>query len=143
MMPQPASTAPRDPAGLNRAVFVYGTLRAGGSNDIRRYWPAPRRIGAAVIAGCLYDFGDWPGLRLDGTGSVMGEVWRIDPSVEPLLDALEGIRPDGSGDYRKRQVAVQVGSHSINCLVYEIQADRIAGRALIPGGDWTRHVRSR
>ncbi|MEP6558157.1 MAG: hypothetical protein ABJB17_06730, partial [Burkholderiales bacterium] len=42
-------------------VFVYGTLRAGGSNDITRYHPPPQWIGPAGVAGTLHDFGAWPG----------------------------------------------------------------------------------
>ena len=136
--------APQDAEAPNpaaaRHVFVYGTLRAGGSNDIRRYSPPPCRIGNASIAGTLYDFGSWPGLRLHGSGIVVGEVWRIDPGIEPLLDELEGVRADGNGEYARRTVSIDVAGRPITCLVYEIRADRVQGRSVIANGDWIVHA---
>lgn len=120
-------------------VFVYGTLRAGGSNDITRYCPPPQWIGRAAVAGTLYDFGGWPGLRLAGEAKVVGEVWRIDLSVVPLLDQLEGVREDGSGEYLKRCLSLVVGSQPVECLVYVINPDRLAGRPIVPSGDWIVH----
>ncbi len=147
MMPEPDSAAPIDAAvhtaSGHRHVFVYGTLRAGGSNDIRRYSPTPCWVGFATVTGTLYDFGGWPGLRLQGSSVVVGEVWRIDASVEPLLDRLEGVQADGAGEYARRSVTVQVGGAAIACLVYEIHADRLPGRPLIPHGDWMAHTRKR
>ena len=59
MMPDESS-----PETLPRHVFVYGTLRQTGSNDITRLQPAPRFIGRAVVAGVLYHLGAYPGLVL-------------------------------------------------------------------------------
>lgn len=119
-----------------RFVFVYGTLRAGGSNDIRRYAPAPRLIGNARVRGTLYDLGAYPGLRLDGAGSVAGEVYEIDAALEAALDRLEEVRADGSGEYCRRMIDVALQQQVLHCLVYEIHAGRIAGAAIIHGGDW-------
>ena len=49
---------------------------------------------------------------------------------------LEDVAPQGSGEYVKREVMVSAGGVQFSCLVYEIQSDRIAGRTVIPGGDW-------
>lgn len=127
----------------HRLVFVYGTLRAGGSNDIRRYRPPPQWIGRAVVAGTLYDFGGWPGLRLTGDACVVGEVWRIDPRVEPLLDRLEGVCDDGSGEYLKRSVSLVAGGRRVECMIYEINMAWVRGRPAIPGGDWIVHCAER
>ena len=128
MMPQPA-TAPRH-------VFVYGTLRPGGSNDITRYAPRPVRVGDAEIGGVLYDLGAYPGVVLGGTGRVRGEVYRIAPMVERALDVLEGVQEDGNGEYLKRELTVVVGGRELPCLVYEIQRGRADGAPVIPSGDW-------
>lgn len=137
-------------AAAPRHVFVYGTLRAGGSNDIARFSPAPQRIGDGVIAGTLYDLGAYPGVVLGGEGRVRGEIYRIAPALEAQLDRLEEVEPDGSGEYQKRDVWVQVnrlnglsgvaGSKDaqLKCLVYEIHPGRIEGRAVIASGDWFR-----
>ncbi|MDM0016618.1 gamma-glutamylcyclotransferase family protein [Variovorax saccharolyticus] len=123
-----------------RHVFVYGTLRAGGSNDIARFSPAPLRIADGVIAGTLYDLGAYPGAVLGGEGRVQGEIYRITPALEAQLDVLEEIRPDDSGEYIKREVQVPVAGVLLGCLVYEIHPDRIAGRAPIASGDWFRRA---
>ena len=123
-----------------RHVFVYGTLRAGGRNDIARFSPTPERIGEGVVAGTLYDLGAYPGAVLGGEGRVRGEVYRILPALEAQLDVLEEVAPDGSGEYIKREVVVHVGGAPVRCLVYEIHPDRIAGRALIATGDWFRRA---
>ena len=121
-----------------RHVFVYGTLRAGGSNDIARFSPAPQRIADGVIAGTLYDLGAYPGAVLGGEGRVQGEIYRITPALEAQLDVLEEVRSDDCGEYIKREVDVRVAGAALCCLVYEIHPDRIAGRSAIASGDWFR-----
>lgn len=127
-----------DSPAAPRHVFVYGTLRAGGSNDIARFSPAPLHIADAVIAATLYDLGAYPGAVLGGEGRVRGEIYRIAPALEAQLDVLEEVRPDDAGEYIKREVQVHVAGAMLACLVYEIHPDRIAGRARIASGDWFR-----
>jgi gamma-glutamylcyclotransferase (GGCT)/AIG2-like uncharacterized protein YtfP len=121
-------------------VFVYGTLRRSGRNDIARYRPQPLCLGEASIAGTLYDLGAYPGVVLGGAGRVKGEVYVVEPSVEAALDVLEEVADDDSGEYIKRRVRVEVGGKPVDCLVYEIHPSRIAGRRVIGGGDWIAHV---
>ena len=85
VMEQTSGGAGQQPA---RYVFVYGTLRRGGSNDINRLAPAPVWVGEASIAGTLYDFGRYPGVVLGGEGRVVGEVYGIDASLERVLDEI-------------------------------------------------------
>lgn len=117
-------------------VFVYGTLRRGGSNDIARYRPAPQFVGEAVIAATLHDLGTYPGAVLGGDARLRGEVYRITPEVEAALDVLEDVRADGTGEYLRRELAVDVGGAHVPCLVYELHPERVAGRAVIESGDW-------
>jgi gamma-glutamylcyclotransferase (GGCT)/AIG2-like uncharacterized protein YtfP len=128
MMPHSRSTP--------RHVFVYGTLRAGGSNDIARFRPRPEHVGRAVLAGTLYDLGAYPGAVLGGEGVLLGEVYRITPEVETALDLLEEVTDDDSGEYIKRECEVMVGGQTVACLVYEIHPERLAGRPVIHSGDW-------
>ena len=126
-----------------RHVFVYGTLRAGGSNDITRYRPTPQRTGSAVAVGTLYDLGLYPGLRLGGTRCVVGEVYLVTVPVEQALDVLESIRPDDQGEYLKKTIELDVGGQRLTCLVYEIHESRIGGCSVIDSGDWLEHVNRR
>ena len=119
-----------------RHVFVYGTLRAGGSNDIARFRPPARFVGHGEIAGTLYDLGAYPGATLGGSGRLRGEVYRIELALEAQLDVLEEVMPGDEGEYRKRELPVQVGARRIDCLIYEIHPRRIEGRPVIESGDW-------
>jgi gamma-glutamylcyclotransferase (GGCT)/AIG2-like uncharacterized protein YtfP len=132
MMPHSPSEA--------RHVFVYGTLRRGGRNDIARFAPAPRFVADARIHGTLYDLGSYPGAVLGGSGLLVGEIYAITPALETQLDELEEVRPDDSGEYIKREVRVRVGEKEIACLVYEIHPDRVAGRTVIASGNWFDRV---
>ena len=60
------------PARQPRCVFVYGTLRRGGSNDITRLKPSPRYAGPSQVAGVLYHLGAYPGMLLGGERWVVG-----------------------------------------------------------------------
>ena len=143
MMPKEASMMPQPtPAPGVRHVFVYGTLRAGGRNDIARFAPLPRRVADAEVAGTLYDLGAYPGMVLGGEGRVKGEIYAIDAQVEAALDRLEEVADDDSGEYIKRWLCVQASDGcAFDCLVYEIHPSRIEGRAVIVGGDWIAHSR--
>jgi gamma-glutamylcyclotransferase (GGCT)/AIG2-like uncharacterized protein YtfP len=126
----------------DRFVFVYGTLRRGGGNDITRRHPDARYVAGAEIAATLYDLGAYPGAVLHdtrcsvGTGIVKGEIYRIDHLIESALDRLEEVAEDGSGEYLKRSIDVRAGSAVFSCLVYEINVSRLDGRAVIASGDW-------
>ena len=121
-----------------RPVFVYGTLRRGEANDINRLQPAPRYLGEARVRGSLYDLGPYPGVILGGAGWVQGEVYAITPALERQLDLIEEVAPVPSGEYARRQVALELLGQVLHCLVYEISPQRVRGRPLIASGDWLR-----
>jgi gamma-glutamylcyclotransferase (GGCT)/AIG2-like uncharacterized protein YtfP len=62
-------------------LFVYGTLMGA----------LPGASRAASIRGSLYHLGGYPGVKLDGKGTVLGQVYEIE-SDEQLqsLDRYEG-----------------------------------------------------
>jgi gamma-glutamylcyclotransferase (GGCT)/AIG2-like uncharacterized protein YtfP len=128
------------PEALPRHVFVYGTLRRGGRNDINGLEPAPRYVGMGEVKGTLYHLDWYPGLTLGGEEAVtvVGEVYEIDPQLEALLDHIEQIVPGQASEYFKRELAVEVGGRQLQCLVYVINPDRVAGKQSIGHGDWIR-----
>jgi gamma-glutamylcyclotransferase (GGCT)/AIG2-like uncharacterized protein YtfP len=126
------------PEAPSRHVFVYGTLRRGGRNDINRLRPAPEYVGMGEVQGVLYHLDWYPGLTLGGEEAVtvVGEVYRIAPELEAVLDRIEQIVPGADSEYFKREVDVTVEARVITCLLYEINASRIRGRQVIGHGDW-------
>jgi len=149
-MPQtsePATIAPAAHADHHRHdlrhVFVYGTLRRGGVNDITRLAPTPLFIGDAQIQGVMHHLGAYPGVRLQPGGWVRGEVYAISAELERRLDEIEMILPEPSGEYLKRELRVQVGAahdtggpRQLRCIVYEISPAHAAGKPVIVNGDW-------
>jgi len=126
------------PEAVSRHVFVYGTLRRGGSNDINRLVPAPRYVGMGEVRGRLYHIDWYPGLTLGGEEAVtvVGEVYEISLELESVLDGIEQIVPGADSEYFKRELPVEVQGRALQCLVYEINPERVRGRHEIGHGDW-------
>lgn len=133
-----------DPSTLSndeRAVFVYGTLRRGGSNDITLMHPAPRWLGSTRVAGQLFHLGAYPGMLLGGAGDVLGEVYAISHALEEQLDVIEGLGgPDPHDEYVRREIDVTLPAGVLRCLVYEINLRRLADAPQIAHGDWIQAV---
>ncbi len=123
-------------ADAPRHVFVYGTLRRGGSNDLTRLQPPARYVGPARVAGNLYHLGAYPGLLLGGAGWVQGEVYAIEPALEALLDEIEDLGATPTDEYTKRDIPVDVAGQVLTCLVYEINPRYAEGAPHIAEGDW-------
>lgn len=142
-MPQDLTANGRTP---ERLVFVYGTLREGEVNDIRRLRPMPRRLGTGRTRGRLWDLGWYPGAQFDAAGAddwVHGEVYAIAAALERALDTVEEILPAPNGEYRKRWIDVEIGARALRCIAYECSPIVAQGRAPIPGGDWVAWRRAR
>lgn len=133
-----------------RHVFVYGTLRRGEERDINRLAPAPRWVGSARVQGVLHHLGSYPGLVLGGPGMVQGEVYEITAALERVLDEIEEVWPQQTGEYAKREVVVsldaapgvaarEAGRRELACILYEISAAHTQGKPVIAGGDWVLH----
>lgn len=123
-------------------VAVYGTLRRGGSNDIRHWQPDVHWLGHCWLQGQLYDFGRYPGLVLDGARPVLAEVYALTDALERELDQLEEVWPEPNGEYAKRIVEVLLQPlaggelQPMQVLVYEAQPAAVRGRAQIDAHDW-------
>lgn len=74
-------------------VFVYGTLKRGGSNH--RLLAGQTLIGPARLAPgfALYALGEYPGLVAEPSSAdrVTGELWAVDDAGLAALDELEGL----------------------------------------------------
>lgn len=136
--------APGEGSPGGRFVFVYGTLRQGERNDITQLKPAPRFVGPASLPGTLYHLGAYPGLRLASANAaavaVVGEVYAIAPALEARLDEIEGILPQGGGEYARRECLVELAGEQLLCLVYEINPERVRDQPVIAHGDWVRRL---
>jgi len=123
-----------------RHVFVYGTLRRGGINDITRLLPTPRFVGTARVRGVLYHLGAYPGLTLGGDQWVLGEVYAIEPALEPILDDIEDLGSHPTDEYIKRDVLVEMDGGSVACLIYEINPKYALPALRVHGGDWLEAI---
>ena len=126
------------PEAPERHVFVYGTLRRGGRNDINRLRPAPHYVGMGEVRGVLYHLDWYPGLTLGGEEAVtvVGEVYRITPQLEAVLDGIEQIVPGADSEYFKREVDILVDGRPVSCLLYEVNPARVRDKQVIGHGDW-------
>jgi gamma-glutamylaminecyclotransferase len=74
-------------------IFVYGTLKRGGSNHL--FLRTQKYLGDARTAPgfTLYSLGDYPGMvRSPGDrDGVTGELWAVDDDCLAELDRLEGL----------------------------------------------------
>lgn len=122
-------------------VCVYGTLRAGGVNDISHLQSGICCVGRTYLTGTLHDLGWYPGLSLQGTHQVLAEVYPLNAMLEQELDRVEGIWPQDVGEYVKRLVDVNVrmqdgSTQTMNALVYEAQASVLQHAPIIDASDW-------
>ena len=117
-------------------VFVYGTLRRGGTNDINRLSPPPRFKGAAQVAGRFFSLGAYPGIQLGAGGMVVGEVYAIASELEAVLDEIEGLAPTPDGQYEKAAIQVAVGSQNLSCLIYVATVETLVRGVPMASGDW-------
>jgi gamma-glutamylcyclotransferase (GGCT)/AIG2-like uncharacterized protein YtfP len=121
-----------------RNVFVYGTLRRGGRNDINRLAPTPKYLGMGEVKGSLYHLDWYPGLALGGEEAVtvVGEVYEVTPQLEAVLDGIEGLVDGDHSEYFKRDLDIHVQGRPVRCFLYEINPRRVAGKEPIGHGDW-------
>lgn len=134
-----------DPAaGLETALFVYGTLMRGGSRADRIARHRPSCWVLAELGGAaLVDCGAYPGLRLGGPRSVRGELVRVPDGALPALledlDAIEGFAGYGPDSlYHRHLVQVDAGDGRIRSAWTYVWVDPDDAPP-VPGGDWRAH----
>ena len=129
-------------------VAVYGTLRAGGVNDIARLQPGAVCLGKTELTGMLYDLGWYPGLVLQGTQTVLAEVYPLHAELEQAMDRIEGLWPEDMGEYTKRLLTlpvalVQGGQQMMTVLVYEALPTTVGTAPVLEVSDWLQWFESK
>ena len=98
-----------------------------------------RFVGPCVIAGDLFDLGEYPGLRR-GEHRVIGELYALlNPDIIERLDDFEGFRPAdvSSSLYLREQIELtDPGATTAWIYVYNRVPDACAR---IMNGDWRLH----
>ena len=127
-------------------VFVYGTLRSGGSNHFRM--DGAEFIATGSIRGRLYRFGWYPGLIADpSAGEIIGEVYAVGPAQLAALDVFEGLSAgeiEGS-EYRRVRVRVSRAEsieEPIEAWIWE-WLGAVDETQRIVSGDWLQDPASR
>lgn len=120
-------------------VFVYGTLRRGGSDHFRM--ATAKFVSEATLSGRLYRVHWYPGLVLDQAGDeIHGEVYEVDKDALAILDVFEGLAPGGveGTEYRRLKAEVVLkDSQVIEAWVWEwIGATDEIKR--LSDGDWLK-----
>jgi gamma-glutamylcyclotransferase (GGCT)/AIG2-like uncharacterized protein YtfP len=91
-MPQGMKILRTSPHDMNQGmvtVFVYGTLRRGGSNHFRM--DGAEFVMQGVVRGRLYGIDWYPGLVADqSAGWVTGELYQVSAAHLAALDDFEG-----------------------------------------------------
>ncbi len=112
-------------------VFVYGTLRRGGSQHFRM--AGAEFIAAGTVRGRLYGIDWYPGLVADDSGDeITGEVYQISASLLESLDDFEG------PEYRRVMAQVRCGGDHrspFSAWVWEWLGPVDESRRII-SGDW-------
>ena len=98
---------------MTTTLFVYGTLKRGGSNH--HHLAGQTFLGPArtVPGFTLFSLGAYPGLvaaPYDAHG-VTGELWSVDAATLARLDVLEGLT---EGLYRRAPIALIQSNASPN-----------------------------
>lgn len=106
-------------------LFIYGTLKRGGSNH--HYMSGQTFITEArtTPAFRLHDFGGFPGMvRAEDGLSIEGELWDVDADCLARLDVLEGI---DVGEYERVPASLLLSPDTANVQVY-LWRGSVAGR---------------
>ncbi len=120
-------------------VFVYGTLRRGGSNHFRM--AGAEFIAAGTITGRMYRIDWYPGLVLDDAGDeIHGEVYLVTPEQLSTLDIFEGLSAgeiEGSEYRRVETTVVRQDSRTLTAWVWEWLGFTDESQRLTDG-DWLK-----
>ncbi len=125
---------------MTSRVFVYGTLRPGGSAYLRCLAPYPVSHRPATLADhALYGRGlPYPAIVPRRGHRVRGELVEIDPArPDDALEAMDTWEGDG---YRRIEVTVTTEQGSLRAWAYlAADPDVLPDDTLIPSGDWFEH----
>lgn len=121
-------------------VFVYGTLRRGGSNHFRM--AGAEFVASGTITGRMYRIDWYPGLVLDDAGDeIHGEVYSVAVELLEALDVFEGLSAgeiEGSEYRRVQTTVVRRDSQTTRAWVWEWLGGTDESQRLMDG-DWLKH----
>lgn len=121
-------------------VFVYGTLRRGGSNHFRM--AGAEFIAPGTITGRMYRIDWYPGLVLDPAGDeIHGEAYSVDSELLSALDIFEGLSAgeiEGSEYRRVETTVMRQDSQTLTAWVWEWLGMVEEGQR-ISDGDWLKN----
>lgn len=124
---------------LPQLVFVYGTLRRGGSNHFRM--ADAEFISQGSITGRMYRIDWYPGLVLDAAGDeIHGEVYSVGPEQLSALDVFEGLSAgeiQGSEYRRSEATVVCKDSRTLTAWVWE-WIGIVNESQRLSNGDWLK-----
>jgi gamma-glutamylcyclotransferase (GGCT)/AIG2-like uncharacterized protein YtfP len=114
-------------------LFVYGTLRSGGS-AAARMGPA-RLLAAASYRGRLYDLGRYPGVvpSADPADLVRGELFVLPSAAAPLLAELD--RYEGPEFRRVPALVTPDTEGSVESWIY-LYTGEVRGLRRVASGDY-------
>lgn len=120
-------------------VFVYGTLRRGGSNHFRM--AGAEWITGGTVRGHLYRIDWYPGLVLDEAGDeIHGEVYSVGPDQMSDLDVFEGLSAgeiQGSEYRRVQAIVMPQNSQPLTAWVWE-WLGIVQESQRLTDGDWLK-----
>jgi len=123
-------------SGTRELVFVYGTLRRGGTNHFRI--SGADLVAEGTVKGRIYRISWYPGLVLGDEGQVKGEVYSVDAAQLLELDAFEGLSAgevEGSEYRRVKAVVFRPDGKTIPAWVWE-WIGPFDVKDLLAQGDW-------
>jgi gamma-glutamylcyclotransferase (GGCT)/AIG2-like uncharacterized protein YtfP len=123
-------------SGTRELVFVYGTLRRGGTNHFRM--SGADLVAEGVVKGRIYRISWYPGLVLGDEGEVKGEVYSVDAAQLLELDTFEGLSAGemGGSEYRRvKAVVSRPDGNTLSAWVWE-WIGPFDVKDLLAQGDW-------
>lgn len=117
-------------------LFVYGTLRARGSQHHRL--AGARALGPARTRPelTLLDLGWHPALVQRGHTAVVGELYEVDAALLAALDEFEGV----PAWYQRVPLVLEDG---VEVETYVMRDADAGPRPEIDGGDWIAYAQAR
>ena len=123
-------------------VFVYGTLKEGRPLDRKIFADLRTKVQPATIKGSIFNLGSFPTIKLDGAGTVIGEVHTFPEKhfkeVLQIMDAIEGYNasePD-KGLYNRHVIEATItdgDDGTVEAYAYEYNGSVSEERRLADG----------
>ena len=123
-------------------IFVYGSLKAQAERDL--FSKLQRTVKPAKIQGAtMYDLGSFPGIKLNGTGTVVGELHHYHVreqyrQILGLMDKIEGFHGKKSDLYTRVKVSVTKDSGEVVEAFTYIFNGSVHEADIISTGEWTK-----